>query len=564
MSVFQARALYDFAGEPNTAELSISAGETLTVTRKDVGEGWWEGCNARGQTGLFPAAYVEEVKATVGPPSVPAPVLQQPAEEDWGDTVSNQQDIDGWDDDWDGDEDVYSEIPGQQQQHQQQPMHQQHQAEQIYANESNLNQYPMAMPIHSRIGDDGDTVSVSGNDNRGTVTKKNLNRFSSFVKSGGESYILGLTKLQVSDADKIHIIQTDDGYCWVSRTDPFTVTVASPKKESKLKGLKSFIAYQLSPSFIPYTVSRRYKHFDWLHERLTEKYCLIPIPPLPDKQISGRYEEQFIEHRRIQLQEFVNWVCRHPVLAFSPVFQHFLTCSDEKQWKAGKRMAEKDPLSGANFCNALVAPDRNLQLSFIEQNMDTCAHFIHNLDAAVKNLMITAQDQSKKHQGPYKREYMKIGESFANLGAALEQDEGVTPSKLTNAIKRTGVAYISIAKMFEEQPRNDWEPLTDKLHIYKGITNAFPDVLAMHRGTMLKRKECEKLTAEHKMDNAQLLDVQKRTDVVTYSVLAEINHFKAERGIDLKHAMKNYLQAQIEFYSKIVTQLQQTLVLFDE
>ena len=48
-------------------------------------------------------------------------------------------------------------------------------------------------------------------------------------------------------------------------------------------------------------VSRRYKHFDWLHERLTSKYHIIPIPPtippipyhiipippLPDKQIQG-------------------------------------------------------------------------------------------------------------------------------------------------------------------------------------------------------------------------------------------------------------------------------------
>lgn len=35
-------------------------------------------------------------------------------------------------------------------------------------------------------------------------------------------------------------------------------------------------------------VERRYKHFDWLHERLEEKFSLIPIPPLPDKQISGK------------------------------------------------------------------------------------------------------------------------------------------------------------------------------------------------------------------------------------------------------------------------------------
>lgn len=51
--------LYDFVGEPGSSELSITAGETLLVTRQDVGEGWWEGTSKSGQTGLFPAAYVE-------------------------------------------------------------------------------------------------------------------------------------------------------------------------------------------------------------------------------------------------------------------------------------------------------------------------------------------------------------------------------------------------------------------------------------------------------------------------------------------------------------------------
>jgi len=46
-------------GEPGSSELSVTAGETLVVSRKDVGEGWWEGTNASGRTGLFPAAYVE-------------------------------------------------------------------------------------------------------------------------------------------------------------------------------------------------------------------------------------------------------------------------------------------------------------------------------------------------------------------------------------------------------------------------------------------------------------------------------------------------------------------------
>jgi len=55
----QAQVLYDFEGQPGTSELTITAGEVVTVTSKDVGEGWWEGSNSRGKTGIFPAAYVE-------------------------------------------------------------------------------------------------------------------------------------------------------------------------------------------------------------------------------------------------------------------------------------------------------------------------------------------------------------------------------------------------------------------------------------------------------------------------------------------------------------------------
>ena len=59
MKLLQVQALYDFEAQPGTGELSLTTGDILTVTRKDVGEGWWEGTNARGQSGLFPEAYVE-------------------------------------------------------------------------------------------------------------------------------------------------------------------------------------------------------------------------------------------------------------------------------------------------------------------------------------------------------------------------------------------------------------------------------------------------------------------------------------------------------------------------
>ena len=80
ISRVQARALYDFDAEPGTGEVSIRVGDLLTVTRTDVGEGWWEGRTEAGQTGLFPEAYVEEVSvedSNYGPPAMAPPPLPQ-------------------------------------------------------------------------------------------------------------------------------------------------------------------------------------------------------------------------------------------------------------------------------------------------------------------------------------------------------------------------------------------------------------------------------------------------------------------------------------------------------
>lgn len=261
------RALYDFSGEPGTSELSIVAGEILILTRTDVGEGWWEGTNAKGQTGLFPEAYVQIFKETapvVAPPTQPAPRYDQAPE----DYVDQQDD---WDDDWDDDNETYSEIGP--------PNNQVRQS----ASQQQINNYTN---VHLPPAPTDDTISM-------TSASAPLKKSGIFAKSG-DSYILGTTTVNVPDNERTFVVTTENGYFWKQIRDPYTVRVASPKKETKFKGMKSFIAYQLTPSFNNIAVSRRYKHFDWLHERLVDKFCLIPIPPLPDKQISGRYEDEFI------------------------------------------------------------------------------------------------------------------------------------------------------------------------------------------------------------------------------------------------------------------------------
>lgn len=540
----EVKVLYDFDAQPGSGELSIKTNEILRVTRQDVGDGWWEGVNSQGTVGLFPAGYVEPYSPTSPPPpSMPPPPLPDAyAGETQRQASTNNYDAgEDWDDDWDDDNDsTYSGHDTQ----------------------------SSSAPNKGTEGPDMHVMSTrfesSKNEQAGKATvRRNLNRFSTFVKSGGESYILGNSKISVPAESYVTILDNGSEIVWEPNSNAYTCTVASPKKEKKLKGLKSYISYQITPSFNNIQTSRRYKHFDWLHERLEAKFSLIPVPPLPEKQVTGRYDEGFIERRMAQLQSWVNRICNHPVMSRSEVWMHFLTCSDEKRWKAGKRRAEKDELTGAAFCHAIQAPQAPLETSSVEKQTENFSKFSAKMDESVKSLHALSLDQTKKFQGAYKREFVKVSEALIDLGSAFELEEKAYNKDLTAAIKSTGETYEKIGKLYEDQPKNDYDHLCDMMHEYKGMLASLPDILQVHKGALNKKRENKKLGEDGKLPADSLAAITQRTEVISYATLAEISHFQHERVRDFKYIMQVFLTGQINFYNQIATELQDALTKFD-
>lgn len=63
-------------------------------------------------------------------------------------------------------------------------------------------------------------------------------RFSNFVKSGGEAFLLGTAKVAINSADYVTIVDTAGVISW-SQPYPeamYSAGIKSPKKETKLKG----------------------------------------------------------------------------------------------------------------------------------------------------------------------------------------------------------------------------------------------------------------------------------------------------------------------------------------
>nr|XP_053648371.1 sorting nexin-18-like isoform X4 [Cherax quadricarinatus] len=541
------RVLYDFESQPGTGELSIKEGEILTVTRQDVGEGWWEGSNAFGQAGLFPAAYVEEVTATAPPPMPPPPLPTEYANvgDEW---VENRTNLES--NNWNASQDNKAT--------------------------SGFNVNAQRRPVSQQMSYDNDDWDDDWDDDDSEPGNNYLNGAGNFGLSApnraakssssvGDVSTAGAGKASVDEKDKVFVEDYGNGPVWKPNSNEFTCAITSPKKESKFHGMKSFIAYTLMPSFSSTPVSRRYKHFDWIQGRLSEKFPLIPIPPLPEKQISGRFEDDLIEYRMTMLQSWVDRICRHPVISQCEVFHHFVTCpNDEKLWKTGKRRAESDKLVGANFYLAIERPDTALDVMQTEAKLEGYNRFFSNLDESVKLLQNTCMDQAKKHQTAFKREYNKISHSFSKLSRAFDTDPSNCAPGLTEAIHHMSEAYSDIGTVFEEEPKHDWDPLCHLLFEYRGLIDGFPSVISITKGAIAKRRQVEKEANEGRLDYDQVPPMVRRSDTIAYALHAEVAHFHQERTRDFKKAMTSFLTEQINFYQKITDRLRESLEKFND
>ncbi|XP_078130233.1 sorting nexin-9b isoform X2 [Sander vitreus] len=605
----KAQALYDFIAEAGNNELTVKEGETLIITNQSIGGGWIEAQNSRGEVGLVPEDYIEFSKPvpsfpgagtaapaiSVGNVAIPdlsifdsyapaaapaqtqvdagglspqpdtpdtpvSPYLSSPDEASNGNdpwSVWNADPSGGSNNNWasnpEGTQtgkspaDPWGSVSQGHPQAYQGPGAEDDEWDDEWDDMKSTGGY-----AESESGDAGAIQRGA----HASSMKISLNKFPGFSKSGPELYLL--CKQIAKSKEKLPIYIGEVGPVWSYPETQLDCVVADPKKGSKMYGLKSYIEYQITPNTTNRPVNHRYKHFDWLYERLLDKFgSAIPIPSLPDKQVTGRFEEEFIKMRMERLQGWMTRMCRHPVVSSSEVFQIFLTYKDEKDWKTGKRKAEKDETVGVMVFTTIEPEAADLDLVEVEQKCEQFNRFTKAMDDGVKEILTVGNEHWKRCTGPLPKEYQRIGKAFQNLSAVFNSSGYQGESTLTDAMTAAGKTYEEIAQMVAEQPKKDLHFVMETNNEYKGLLGCFPDTIGVHKAAIDKVKEADKLVATSKITPQDKVTMAKRVSTMSYALQAEMNHFHSNRIYDYNRVMQLYLEEQVKFYETIAAKLRQ-------
>lgn len=157
-----------------------------------------------------------------------------------------------------------------------------------------------------------------------------------------------------------------------------------------------------------FSVLRRYSDFLWIYETLSSNNPGVVVPPVPEKNTFGRFDDQFVQQRRLALERCIQKTANHPVLQKDPDLKLFLESDtfslDIKHRKAeiahergglmasigqsivGPRFYETDEVTLSNIYPSLSASKKPFHQWFDRQKV-----YLDSLESQLKGLVKTME-----------------------------------------------------------------------------------------------------------------------------------------------------------------------------
>ncbi|KAK6537877.1 Vacuolar protein sorting-associated protein 5 [Orbilia ellipsospora] len=359
----------------------------------------------------------------------------------------------------------------------------------------------------------------------------------------------------------------------------FDIQVGDPHKVGDLTS--AHIVYQVTTKTsskayrVPeFTVSRRYKDFLWLYNALIVSNPGIIVPPPPEKQQLGRFDQDFVESRRAALERMLNKIALHPALQQDGDLKIFLESEsfnvDVKQKERQNSAVETG--GGGIFGSIGLGGTFSTAQKFVETDewfLDRKA-YLEALEGQLKNLMKSIDTVIKQ-----RKELAESANEFGNSLHALSAVE--LSNSLSSPLASLADLQIRLRELYDRQAQQDVLTLgitvDEYIRLIGSVKMAFQQrQKAFHSwhqaesDTQKKRATYEKLQRQGKTQGdrlnqmqAEVADSEKKLhqarvlfDEMGRLMKNELDRFEREKVEDFKSGVETFLESAVEAQKEVI------------
>lgn len=298
-----------------------------------------------------------------------------------------------------------------------------------------------------------------------------------------------------------------------------------------------------------------------MHKRFEEKYPNICIPPLPEKPLTGSYDENFLNLFELKLDLWLNKVSSHPVLRESELLFHFLRTQNQNEWKRSKRRGEQDLFSGSQWFCTVKCPASLPEPTFsTSERIRKFSKAVITLDNQIKLVNLSFDKMILYHNHYYKKELFVMGKRIEDLASILAAEHFQVPATydVCRGVKNLGQIYIGIGNSYAKQSK-DVQILKDQVDFLRQVAQQMIAITEFEKNASVSYK-C--IQQKSKAKGVTMQEVTPRRDKISHVTLAEINHFNKDNIDDIGIFFKKYVDKQVLFYSSLLDSFKECQQIF--
>ena len=193
------------------------------------------------------------------------------------------------------------------------------------------------------------------------------------------------------------------------------------------------------------SVMRRYSDFLWLFNQLCNLYIGVIIPPIPEKMSFGRFQDEFVEKRKIELDLFLKRIVVHPILQLDESLMAFL---ESENFNPLKKSLTVPFILGSELLPMVTKPfpevgDSDPVLTEFKREFVILEAQIKSMESTCISILETRKEYEGAIQG--------LASSFQALGQSKLLSEVVSIKlKKIAAIQNGLIPYLNHLREFEK------------------------------------------------------------------------------------------------------------------